>query len=156
MKAKNIKKRVKPSKAGTASPGAQSLLRLFIAQLDDAQQENDQTMRRVGELLEILAGNAQGISKKNSDQQPLNEIVSCLQAHDKLNQRLEHIRNGMETLAQQLKQRSVPTLKWTTLADQLPSSYTMEAEHRVYRQMFGTAHSKPLSSTESDDNIELF
>lgn len=144
------------SKIGAARPGAQSLLRLFIAQLDDAQRENDQTMRRVGELLEILAENAQEISKKNSDPQPLNEIVSCLQAHDKLNQRLEHIRNGLETLAQQLKQRSVPTLKWTTLADQLPSSYTMEAEHRVYRQMFGSDNATTSSTSHSDDNIELF
>ncbi|MBI3773479.1 MAG: hypothetical protein HY272_12365 [Gammaproteobacteria bacterium] len=128
-------------------------MRLFIAQLVDAQQENDQAISRVGELLEILATGTRESIKQNNQQQ-LNEIVNFLQAHDKLNQRLEHIRNGMEALAQQLNQCS--TAKWTRLANQLPSSYTLEAEHRIYRQMFGIEKKESSTPIDPDDNIELF
>lgn len=156
MTSKNNRNRPKAiSKPTTSSPGAQSLLRLFIAQLADAQQENDQAIHRAGELLELLAKETQE-STKNPAQQHLNEIVNCLQTHDKLNQRLEHIRNGLETLAHQLKQRATATVKWTTLANQLPSSYTMEAEHRIYRQIFGIEMKESSAARDSNDNIELF
>lgn len=73
-----------------------------------------------------------------------------------MNQRLEHIRSGTETLAQQLNKRSTPAAKWNMLVDQLPSSYTMEEEHRIYRQMFGIDNKKSPMPRDSDDSIELF
>lgn len=160
MRLSTEQKQGKTGEKATIISGAPQLLQLFIAQLEDAQQENNQAIERLGNLFESLAteisANPPTSDSRELMQQYLYEIIGCLQSHDKLNQRLDHVRGGLELLTTNLRQRSKPVAKWTKLAAGVSGSYTMESEHRVHRRMFGSDNREDAAPSAMDGNIEIF
>ncbi len=163
------------------------MLQLYAAQIGGAMADGDAAIAALGRPFEAAVGALETIGDAAGRlpeaasaaevcreitagsamlREHLSESVAALQFYDRLSQRLEHVREGLEALAGLVgdPQRLPDPGQWRQLQARLRSGYTMQEEVEMFDAVFNdvqsTAQLDPGSASRSQPaqagDVELF
>ncbi len=154
-----------------------SLLYLAICQIETTIVESNQSVQQLTDTFTQLA--EQSLRQPDSNQSPaqvwsseemrtrINQAITAFQFYDRINQRLEHVSNGLEKMSEIFndQQKLNSPNAWQQVQSEVEESYSMNCEREMFKRiMDGASVEEAMAlyksgledNSKPDDDIELF
>ncbi len=154
-----------------------NMLKLCAAQLDGALGDCDAAIERLLEALTTIVEDSEWLRRKAAglaaeDSQAAAEVdmrsnrlvtkanaaIQALQFHDRLTQRLGHVRHSLHALGEFVTdtERSARHEDWQELHTRLGRTYRTREEVAIFETIMGTRHATATAPRTATSEIELF
>ena len=160
------------------------LLGLSITQIHTSLTDGDNSVGTLTRSFEQLADFCSMVLQLSNDtdnvqqnREAINELaqnmsatvydaIVAFQFYDRLSQRMDHVSGSLEQLSHLIKddENLNDPIGWKNLRDHIRSSYSMDAEHVMYKAIMDGAsieealvlYNEKLNESAASDDIELF
>lgn len=154
-----------------------TLLYLAICQIETSIAESNQSIQQLTDTFTGLAERSLADSRANHNdlwtsaemRERINQAITAFQFYDRINQRLQHVANGLEKMSNifnDIDKLNNPSA-WHKIQTEVEASYSMEGERLVFQKiMEGASVQEAMAfyqnelldqkEASSDDDIELF
>jgi len=154
-----------------------NMLTLCAAQIDGALGDCDAAIERLLEAFTTIVEDSQWLRRKAAglkaeDPQAAAELdmrsnrlvakanaaIQALQFHDRLTQRLGHVRHSLHSLGESVTdaERSARQEDWQELHTRLGRMYRTREEVAIFETVMGTRHATAAAPPAATSEIELF
>ena len=151
-----------------------TMLYLAICQIETSIADSNQSIQQLTDTFTRLA--EKSLSESNANQETvwtssemrerINQAITAFQFYDRINQRLQHVSNGLEKMSDMFNdtERLNDQTAWQKIQSEVEASYSMDAERKVFQKIMDGASVKEamayyqsqVQQQHNNDDIELF